>query len=73
MTWNYRIVKYADGTGFGLHEVHYDEEGKEVSMTENPVRFASETAEELRDSLIIAKTSAINRPVLEPPKEWATE
>lgn len=23
MSWNYRIVEYADGSGFGLHEVYY--------------------------------------------------
>lgn len=26
MTWNYRIVRYRDGKGFGLHEVYYDDE-----------------------------------------------
>lgn len=25
--WNYRIIKYMDGRGYGLHEVHYDENG----------------------------------------------
>ncbi len=33
MTWNYRIVKYADGSGFGLHEVGYNLMGEPVSMT----------------------------------------
>ena len=40
MSWNYRIVEYRDGSGFGLHEVFYDDKGQPWSMTEQPASFA---------------------------------
>lgn len=70
MSWNYRIVKYADGTGFGLHEVHYDKDGHEISMTENPAAFVGDTLEELRSSLMMAKLDADKRPVFVEPEGW---
>ena len=30
MTWNYRVVKYSDGSGYGLHEIYYDDDGVEI-------------------------------------------
>lgn len=45
MTWNYRIVKYHDGSGFGLHEVRCDDEGLPASMTERPAGFSCGTEE----------------------------
>jgi hypothetical protein len=69
MSWNYRIVKYADGSGFGLHEVHYDKKGREISMTENLASFAGDTAEEVRSSLMMAKMDAYKRPVFDEPSE----
>lgn len=71
MSWNYRIVKYADGTGFGLHEVHYDSAGKETAMTERPAGFVGDTSEEIRGSLMMAKMDATKRPVFDEPAEWA--
>lgn len=69
MTWNYRIVKYFNGSGFGLHEVFYDKDGKEMSMTENPI-FAGETPEEIKSSLLNARVDAIKRPIFEEPEKW---
>lgn len=45
MSWNYRVVKYRDGSGYGLHEVFYDDEGKAYAMTERPVGFACDPEE----------------------------
>lgn len=71
MTWNYRIVRYANGSGFGLHEVHYSADGKETSMTENPAAFVGDTAIEVRSSLVMARMDAYRRPVFNEPPEWA--
>jgi len=45
MTWTYRIIRYSDGRGLGLHEVFYDEAGKPVDMTSGPIAFTVETPE----------------------------
>ena len=70
MPWNYRIVKYADESGYGLHEVHYDKDGQEKSMTENPTYFTGDTPEEVRDGLMMAKMDATRRPVFDEPNDW---
>ena len=72
MTWNYRIVEYANGKGFGLHEVHYGDNGKEISMTEDPVRFAADSSREVVDALVLANMDATRRPVFVEPKHWST-
>lgn len=73
MTWNHRIVKYHDVSGYGLHEVHYDADGKESAMTERPIYFAGETPADVVDSLRLALGDAENRPVFEQPAEWAEQ
>lgn len=72
MHWNYRIVKYACGTGYGLHEVHYGADGHESMMTERPAGFVGDTPEEVRSALMLAKMDASRRPVFEEPQEWVT-
>ena len=69
MKWNYRIVKYADGSGLGLHEVYYDENNRPCLMSKEPVRFTGESVSDVRMSLEAA-WSALNRPVFEEPNEW---
>lgn len=74
MTWNYRIVRYHDDKGFGLHEVYYDEAGQPKSMTASPVGFAcgvEEGPDGIRGSLMTAHSDAMQRPVFDEPKEWA--
>ena len=71
MTWNYRIVRHADGSGFGLHEVYYNEAGEELRMTVEPVTFFSDTAEGVREALILAKMEATRRPVFDEPQDWS--
>ena len=72
MNWNYRIVRYADESGFGIHEVHYDKNGREIRMTEKPASFVGDTPEEVRDALVMAKMDASRRPVFEEPESWST-
>ena len=70
MKWTYRIVRYADGTGFGLHEVYYDAGGKEISMTAEPAGFVGDEIEEVRGRLLLARTDAKVRPVFDEPADW---
>ena len=73
MTWNYRIVQYADNSGFGLHEVYYDQDGQPEAMTETPVGFSvdpNEGPEALKDSLAKAFADACVRSILREPKHW---
>jgi len=70
MAWNYRIVMYADGSGVGLHEVHYDADGKPIRMTENPAAFVADSPEELRSALMLARQDANRRPIFNEPPEW---
>ena len=72
MTWNYRIVRYLDNKGFGLHEVYYEGD-REVAMTESPASFvcdAEEGPDGVSDSLRLALSDASHRPVFDEPKEW---
>lgn len=70
MSWNYRIVRYADGSGFGLHEVHYEADGTPIRMTEQPCGFAGDTAQDVQVALMRAKMDAQRRPIFDEPPEW---
>lgn len=70
MSWNYRIVRYKNGGGYGLHEVYYDYEygGKIFGVTEAAVAFvcnAEEGPEGVKASLLMALADAGKYPVLE--------
>ena len=72
-TWNYRVVRYRDGSGYGLHEVHYDDAGLPWGMTTNPAGFACDIDEGpngIIESLLMARTDARKRPVLDEPENW---
>jgi hypothetical protein len=74
MSWNYRIVRYRDGSGFGLHEVHYDRDGQPRAMTEQPTSFACDVEdgpEGVVQSLGMAHRDALGRPVLDEPEQWS--
>lgn len=58
--------------GFGIHEVHYDKDGKATSMSERPAAFVGDTPEEVRGSLMMAKMDATRRPVFDEPEDWST-
>lgn len=71
--WNYRIVKYADGDGYGLHEVHYDDNDKAYAITMEPAGFVcgeDEEPTEITEALFMALHDAVLKPVFEEPKEW---
>ena len=72
MSLNYRIVRYRRGEGFGLHEVFYDDDGLPWGMTENPATFVCGTDEGpagIKDSMLVARVDAIQRPVFDEPEE----
>jgi hypothetical protein len=69
MSWNYRIIRYADpDAGFGLHEVYYGCDGKPETMTVEPITFtasAEEGAVGIVASLRQAVADAERLPVLD--------
>ena len=71
MTWNYRNVQYAGGSGFGLHDVGYNLMGEPVRMTENPAGFVSETRDGVLGALDLALKEARHRPIFVPPPDWS--
>jgi len=64
MAWNYRVVEYTDGSGFGLHEVYYDKDGTPTRMTKRPCGFFSEELHGLHESMILARGDAIRQSVV---------
>lgn len=69
MTWNYRIIRYANGD-LGLHEVHYGDDGKPESMTKEPASFvahASEGRDGITGALKMALEDAVERSTLDDP------
>lgn len=76
MTWNYRVVRYRDGSGFGLHEVFYDDKGLPWGMSEEATGFVcglEEGAAGIAEALMLARTDSIRRPVLDQPETWPGE
>src|SRR3954462_15420494 len=74
MTWDYRIVKYRDNTGCGLHEVFYDNETERPrAIKQKPSSFCvskDETPEDLIKSLELALMDAKHQTVLDDPEDW---
>lgn len=71
--WNYRVVRYRNQGGYGLHEVYYDDDGLPWSMTREPASFVSDFAEgpeAIAGALLTARVDAKKRPVLDEPKKW---
>lgn len=66
MTWNHRVIKRKDGDKeyFGIHEVHYDENGKPGACTENAISI--DYYESLADVLWVLDRmrEALDKPVL---------
>jgi len=71
MNWNYRIVKYKNGSGFGLHEVFYNKEGATSGITESPVKFAGDTPQAIREDLELALRDVSKNQLLVEPDVWA--
>lgn len=69
MTWNYRIVRHADGS-LALHEVYYDSEGTPSARSSEPTFFVvdeEEGSEGLIKSLEMALESVKKHGVLDDP------
>ena len=60
-TWNYRVVEN-DGV-FAIHEAYYDDEGKVITITVEPVAPLGESLTELQTDLEYY-SRALARPVL---------
>ena len=78
--WTYQIVKYKDKSGFGLHEVYYNDDDEPWSMTSDPevlnhlgpdIDGDPVTAEGLKQSMAVMLADAIRHDVLIEPEEWA--
>jgi hypothetical protein len=76
MSWNYRLVRYRDGSGYGLHEIFYDGDGQPTGMTEQPISFGCDRNEdavkEISEALTLALNDVTNRPIFDEPApgEW---
>jgi len=71
MSWNYRIVCYKDGSGYGLHEVYYDEDGVADGMTEKPISFSFDKSEEVIKAIEMALKDCKERPIFIEPESWS--
>ncbi len=78
--WTYQIVKYKDGSGFGLHEVFYNDDEEPWGRTDDPevlnhlgpdIDDEPVTAEGLKRSMALMLCDALLHDVLEEPEEWA--
>jgi hypothetical protein len=69
MSWNYRLVRYRDGSGYGLHEIVYDGDGQPTGMTEQPISFGCDRNEdavkEISEALKLALNDVTNRPIFD--------
>jgi hypothetical protein len=65
--WNYRLMRYRDeafGDTFGIHEVHYDDDGKPKGFTERAVGVVVDSVAEVPEVLAMMAKAA-SKPVLE--------
>lgn len=67
--WNYRIIRHTpvNGVGFvsyAIHEVHYDEGGNPVAVSENPIRLVADTPQDLAADLELME-DATRKPTLD--------
>jgi hypothetical protein len=71
MSWNYRIVKYHDGSGYGIHEVYYGDDGQLVSRTEEPIGDVHSSAFLCKEDLldVLMKLEDYPEP-LDEPETW---
>jgi len=70
MTWNYRVVM-KDGF-FGIHSVHYDDNGKRTHVSVDPIFPFGDTEEELKLDFEYFKL-AFDSPVLDYTKDIPEE
>jgi len=61
MSWDYRVIEHEGA--FTVHEVHYNDRGDVISLSEDPMGPSGESLEELEDDMEYF-LQALNRPVL---------
>lgn len=71
MHWNYRIIFTEDKTNpedsqFGIHEVHYDDDGKPAAYIENPASMIWFDALLNGSSMLEHMRVALTKPMLRP-------
>lgn len=62
-TWDYRVLRHADGS-LAIHEVYYDEAGSPESCTVDAADVAGDDLDELRRD-VEHHAAALQHPVLE--------
>jgi len=84
MPWNHRLVRYRDGSGYGVHEVYYNKDGQPCAMTQEPIRIDArkdpvmgedDTDESLLEDITVTVERIVravkSTPVLDEPETWA--
>jgi hypothetical protein len=69
MTWNYRVIRSAEGA-FGLYEVYYNQDDVPIARSSTPITFVcdeEEGKEGILESLKLALESAERLEVLDDP------
>ena len=61
ISWDYRVIEHEGA--FIIHEVHYNDKGDIISISEDPMGPSGETLEELKADMEYF-LQAFNRPVL---------
>lgn len=62
-TWSYRVIRYAGDEGYGLHEVHFENDIP-VSRT-NRASVVGDSPKSIIEQLLTMRICAKNRPVLD--------
>ena len=67
--WNYRVIRHQLSAGLGhvsytIHEVHYDDRGESIAVSENPIRLVADSPTDLAADLKLMQ-EAIGRPTLD--------
>jgi hypothetical protein len=65
-TWNHRVIRSVEPDGtefFGVHEVHYDDDGKPSLYSADPVAVCGGALDEIRWTLDRMR-EAVDKPIL---------
>jgi len=67
--WNYRVIRHVPTSGVGLvsyaiHEVHYDDRGEPIAVSESPIRLVADSPSDLLADLELMREAA-RRPTLD--------
>lgn len=76
MTWNFRLVKHTERkpkrVWYGVHEVFYNDAGKPMGMTQDPVAIDGESVKDALEYLEMIRRDLKRLPVLDARRtKWA--